>query len=474
MPDDTYREVPYLTVPMAQTHPDRLASVATLFGMTPAPVTACRVLEIGGGSGGNLIPMAYYLPASRFTVVDLAQEAVAEGRRAAAELALPNLELIAMDLREIGPALGEFDYIIAHGVYSWVPEDVRDRLLGVFRDRLAPQGVACISYNCLPGRAVPNMLREMMRYHVRDIADPWERIEQARALLRMLLEAQSITRGWHPMVGMEVERMLKLDAGWFLHDDLAPINDGFYFRDFAAHAGRHGLQYLGDADPDLMFDSATALDRLGGNVIEREQYLDFLYFRRFRQSLLCREEVPLDRPVGPEHMDRFLFSSQAWQLEGPTDGLNPDLIPGGQHALSRMALSLRDVYPLPVAFDALLEHFADRAVLREILFAWIRSGFAKFHVYDLAPREDVSPRPRASRLARWETSRSGVVTYPSHTVLKLDGIVRALIELLDGTRDFDDIVTALSLREGAPTASEFRARLPKILRHMARTGLLEG
>jgi len=474
MPDDPYSEVPYLTVPMAQTHPDRLASVATLFGMTPAPVTACRVLEIGGGNGGNLIPMAYFLPGSRFTCIDLAQEAVAEGRRAAAELSLPNLELIAMDLREIGPTMGEFDYIIAHGLYSWVPEDVRGRLLAVCRERLAPQGIACISYNSLPGRAVPNMLREMIVYHVRDIADSRERIEQARALLRMLREAQSITRGWHPMVGEEVERMLTVDACLFLHDDLAPINDAFYFRDFAAHAARHRLQYLGDAEPHLMFESGNTLDGLAGNVLDYEQYLDFLYFRRFRQSLLCREEVRIERPVGPEHMDRFLFSSPAWQLEGPTDGLDPYSIPGGQPALARMAASLRDVYPLPVAFDGLLEHFADRAVLREILFAWIRSGFARFHVYGLAPRESISPRPRASRLARWETSRSGVVTYPSHTVLKLDGIVRALIELLDGTRDFDDIVTRLSLTEGAPPASEFRARLPKILRHMARTGLLEG
>jgi SAM-dependent methyltransferase len=378
-----------------------------------------------------------------------------------------------MDLREIGPALGEFDYIIAHGVYSWIPEDVRERLLAVCRERLAPQGVVFISYNCLPGRAVPNILREVISYHVRGIADPWERIEQARALLRMLREAQTINRGWHPMVGEEVERMLMIDAALFLHEDLSPVNDSFYFRDFAANTARHRLQYLGDAEPHLMFDTATTLDGLAGNLLEREQYLDFLYFRRFRQSLLCREEVRLERPVGPEHMDRFLFSSPAWQLEGPTDGLNADSIPGGQPALARMAATLRDVYPLPVAFDALREHFADREVLREILFAWIRSGFARFHVYDMAPGEGASPRPRTSRLARWETARSGVVTYPSHTVLKLDGIVRALIELLDGTRDFDEIVSMLSLTEGAPPASDIRKKLPKILHRMARTGLLE-
>ena len=184
MADNSYHQVPYLTVPLAQTHPDRLASVAALFGMAPAPVTACRVLEVGCGTGGNLIPMAYFLPGSRFTGIDLAEGAVAEGLRAAGELGLGNLDLIAMDLCEIGPAMGEFDYIIAHGVYSWIPEDVRDRLLAVCRERLAPQGVACISYNALPGRHVRMMLREMMLYHTRDCTDAGERIEIGRASCR--------------------------------------------------------------------------------------------------------------------------------------------------------------------------------------------------------------------------------------------------------------------------------------------------
>src|SRR5262245_37296155 len=114
-----YDEVPYLSKPIDATHPDRLASVAALFGMSPAPVDACRVLEIGCGSGGNLIPMAYRLPGSRFTGIDLAERAVQEGRRVATDLGITNLELIAMDLRDVTAELGEFDYIVAHGFYSW-------------------------------------------------------------------------------------------------------------------------------------------------------------------------------------------------------------------------------------------------------------------------------------------------------------------------------------------------------------------
>jgi len=473
MSDNPYDQVPYLTVPMAHTHPDRLAAVATLFGMTPAPVTACRVLEVGCGSGGNLIPMAFYLPGSRFTGVDLAEEVIAQGRRAAGELELPNVDLIAMDLCEIGPAMGEFDYIVAHGVYSWIPEDVRDRLLAVCRERLAPQGVAFLSYNSLPGRHVRMMLREILLYHTRHATEARERIEQARALLRTIGEARLASLAWQPLLDEEIGRLVTGDAGWLFHDDLAPVNDSFYFRDFMARAARHSLQYLGDAEAHLMFDIKNALDWLGDDILEREQYLDFLCFRRFRQTLLCRQEAPLQRPAGPDRMDRFLFSSPARQSEGQLEGLNAVSITTAPEPVARVAAAMREAYPLPVGFGKLLECVEDREALRGILFALIGSGFAEFHIHDFAARGTVGPRPRSSRLARWESARGNVVTYSNHTALPLDPMIRALLELLDGARDFEGIVSGLARVEGAPPPDEIRAGLPPILVHMAGTGLLE-
>ena len=450
MPENAYHQVPYITVPTPETHPDRLASVATLFGMTPAPVTGCRVLEIGCGSGGNLIPMAYRLPGSRFTGIDLAEKAIAEGQRAADDLGLANLDLIAMDLCEIGPAMGEFDYIIAQGVYSWIPDDLRDPLLAVYRQCLAPQGVAFISYNALPGRYVRMMLRDMMMYHTRNCADAGERIERARALVRMLGEARLVSTAWQPMLDKEVQQTLTGNDGRLFHDDLSPNNDAFYVRDFVARAARHSLQYLGDAEAHLMFDSRTSLDWVGADVIEREQYFDFLCLRPFRQTLLCGGEVRLDRPAGPERMDRFLFSSPARQAKGQIEGLHSVCMIDPPEAVARVAAAMGAVYPTPVAFDKLLESAGDREALRGILFTLISSGFAAFHVHGVAPAESVSQRPRANRLARWEGARTGLVTYSNHTANKVDGMVRTLIELLDGTREFDDLAGGLARLEGAP------------------------
>ena len=97
MADNPYDQVAYRTFPRRQTHPDRLAAIARYFGMHPSPPGACRVLEIGCGNGGNLIPLAYYLPRSRFTGIDLAAAPVAEARAMAGDLALSNIELRAGD-----------------------------------------------------------------------------------------------------------------------------------------------------------------------------------------------------------------------------------------------------------------------------------------------------------------------------------------------------------------------------------------
>src|SRR3954464_7029764 len=158
--------------------------MGTLYGMDPAPVSACRVLELGCGDGGNLVPMAYFLPASHFAGVDLAGDAVAAGRRMAADLKLRNIALEQADLRDVEE--GEFDYIVAHGLYSWIPADVRDRLMAICREMLAPRGVAYISYNTWPGRHARHILREMMVYHVRELRAPRRRMTEARKLLRSI------------------------------------------------------------------------------------------------------------------------------------------------------------------------------------------------------------------------------------------------------------------------------------------------
>ncbi len=157
-----YDEVEYPGQVFPQTHPDRLATLATVFGLSPAPPERCRVLEVGCGDAGNLIPIAMGAPGTECIGFDLSATAIAKGQAIANELGLTNIKLSQADLMAYHPD-GKFDYIIAHGFMSWVPPPVQERLLQLCRESLAPQGVAMISYNTLPGFHLRRMLREMMR-----------------------------------------------------------------------------------------------------------------------------------------------------------------------------------------------------------------------------------------------------------------------------------------------------------------------
>src|SRR5262249_13699905 len=156
----------------AQTHPDRLATVATLFGMRPAAVDCCRVLELGCAAGGNLIPMAQALPGSSFLGIDLSARQVAEGAKVVAALGLTNVALRRQRILDVDESWGTFDYILCHGVSSWVPAPVQDRILHICSANLAPAGVAYVSYNTYPGWHLSGMIRDMMCYHARRYATP--------------------------------------------------------------------------------------------------------------------------------------------------------------------------------------------------------------------------------------------------------------------------------------------------------------
>src|SRR3954468_15787595 len=152
MPANVYDDVPYSNYPYAQTHPDRLATVAILHGLEPPDPFHARVLELGCGAGGNLLAMAAATPGVRAVGIDLAREPVEAGRAAAAEIGLGNVELRQGDVRELTDGrAGEFDYVVAHGLYAWVPPPARDAVLGPVPRSLAPDGVAYVSYNAPPG-----------------------------------------------------------------------------------------------------------------------------------------------------------------------------------------------------------------------------------------------------------------------------------------------------------------------------------
>lgn len=474
MSQNTYNEIPYETAVRLEMHPDRMAAVGRLFGMVPAPVERCRYLEIGCGDGNNVIAMAYQLPESRFVGTDLAEVPIAAGERMRTGLNIGNLTLQARDLCEIGAEWGEFDYIAAHGVYSWVPAPVRDALLRVAKERLAPNGIAFISYNTLPGRHVRRFLRDFMLFHTRNIQDDAERVEQARWSLQFLAASPRLPDVWRPLMESEVKTVLSLQDAWLYHDDFSEFHESVYLHEFATHAGLHGLQYLGDADPYEMFDPQGLLKAISGGRLEREQYMDFLKARRFRQTLLCHQDQKLERPPLEDCLERFLFSSLTQTGEnGQIQGLRGIRITPIHDAVRYVAAALGEVFPLPLTFAELVPYAGSEAALRDILTGMVLGGFADFHVYPFRCQETVSAKPAASRLVRYQSRLSPKVANACFRMVELDELGRHLVQLLDGSRTHRQIAEDLSRVPGAPTLQEIESHLPSSLEWMARAALLE-
>lgn len=483
MEDETsdYDEVLYPSYAHAQTHPDRLSVIALLAGMNPAPVGRCRVLELGCGDGSNLIPMASALPNSEFVGIDRAAIPVKKGREMLAALKLNNISLQEIDLLELPSDLGEFDYIIAHGLYAWVPDQARDRIMAICKSHLSSHGIAYISYNAYPGAHIADMLRSMLLFHLRDITEPKQRIKQSIAFLKFLAESQTTTNTYSSVLDDELKQTLEADPALLFHDRIGAVNAPAYFFQFINHAAQHGLQFVGEAD---FFEgqyhiyplaTVTLLETMAKqSVILKEQYLDFLKCRRFRQTLLCHSDLELNSEPDSRAIAGMYLASRAEPVESEID-LAPGEIaefvgPRGAKVstdfpIAKAALAhLASLYPRSVAFEELLDTARqlagsasavdeDRAALLEILMSIYGTD-----VLELYPRgqdyvSDVSERPMASRLARFQIKRDSMVTNLRHINVEMeDEIGGQLLKLLDGTRDrealLEDLTAAVSSSGG--------------------------
>jgi methyltransferase-like protein/SAM-dependent methyltransferase len=453
-----------------------LAAIARLHGIPATLPSQCRLLEVGCGEGANLLPCALAYPNSTFVGVDLSKSAISRGKAYQQQLGLANLHLEAADLTAWQPPEGAYDFIIAHGFYSWVPMTVRDALLALCRDRLAPAGIAYISYNALPGCHVRRMLWEMLRFHTRDIQEPNERIEQAVSLLQFLAAGTTAKGPYGEILRTAVRDAEELaNRSVLFHDDLSDINDPVSITDFMSQAGRFGFEFLAEADyfemtADLL--PKPVADTLAGlaerNYVLKEQYFDFLKMRRFRQTLLCRKgALKSRRPLNHAVYD-LSITSDAEPNPGPADltaGVDVQFRAVGgaaatfDHPLIKAAfVVLRQAFPFPLTFMELIREAARVSehqgnIISRELAANLAHALADGYRYGLVelladpPRfgREVSDKPKLSPLARLQLEQGmEMLTSLRPSIIRMENpISREMLRLLDGTRDRAELLDGL-------------------------------
>lgn len=476
---EAYDKIPYPYLTYSQTHPDRLASLATLLGLEVPAIDRCRILDIGCAAGGNIFPMAYGLPGSEFVGIDFSAVQIKAGQEVVQKLGLKNVTLKHADLMDIPDDIGSFDYIIAHGFYSWVPEPVRDKLLDVCRRHLSPNGIAYISYNTYPGWHMLRMARDAMLYHGRKESDPQLQAQKANEMFRFLAQSVSPEDNaygafLHDYGKALEEKLAKSPVGDFslmLHDELSEINEPIYFYQFIEHASKHGLQYLVEAEfshvmPNKFHPEVTKeLREMAKGVIDTEQYIDFLLNRTFRMTLLVHAERKVNRILRPQSVTGLRMASYARPVsETPELHSNKvekfkggdDAIFSTNHPLSKAAMVyLHKISPRAVPFGQLVTEAVKTlepdteldmaeetiALAANILKAYGYSGsLMRLHMMEPDFVTDLSERPVASPVARWQAVDSTYITNLWHERVELEDMSRFILRHLDGQNNYDDIL----------------------------------
>ena len=503
----SYDRVPYPNISHSFTHPDDLATIATLLGSNPPSVESCRVLELGCAGGGNLIPMAGGIPQGEFIGLDTSSVQIAQGKAAITSIGLKNITLKHMSILDVNEDLGEFDYIITHGVFSWVPEIVQDKILSICKQHLAPNGVAYVSYNTYPGWRMLSSVRDMLLFHTRDVIEPPMRIARARNMLDFLADTtaaaseisnNSLARAYGILLESERVRLSSLSDSYVLHEELEEINNPIYFHQFAEWAARHDLQYLSEANlsdvflNDMPSQTRDTLLKMSRDLIELEQYIDFLRCRTFRKTLLVHQEMPVSRKLHTERVSTMYIASNARPASSEPDihskSVEEFCSPTGvklaiDHPVTKAAMMyLASIWPKAVAFDALLESAylflhsgeahsskpaaptpAQRTQDANVLRANLLRGFAysnrliELHVYAPHFVTEISTRPVAGSWSRFQAQfhrdhkeASGdeqhepfTVTNLRHERIELDAIDCYVLGLLDGKSDRDALLNSL-------------------------------
>lgn len=435
----TYDQVLYPSKAFQDTHPDRLASIATLHGLKP-PTGSCRVLDVGCGDGSNVIPLAVALPGAHFVGIDLAARPVEMGQATIARLGLTNVELHAVNILDFPAHLGAFDYIVAHGFCSWVPPFVLDAFFALCQRHLTANGVVYASYNTYPEGHLRDATRRILR-HPGDstVAKGKEHLAAVRQRATHPL--------WQSILDSEIQRLDARDENVTFHDELGDAYHCFYFADFIERAVPFGLQFLAEGRLRPLLCPAYSREELAQpDEISFQQALDLNTFQGFRRTLLCRADLPIERGNFAQHLPKLSLASPLRFVSRSANGaeiFRNDRAPGQVELNHPELLSilhrLEAVWPQAQPLANLLPTTPDPTVLDQIL-ALAAASLVFLRSFDLPVAHTPAPQPIASPLARLQASTGPRLTTLLHTQVQFDEpSAREFLQLLDGTRATDSL-----------------------------------
>ena len=470
---DIYDAVPYESYPFKLSHPAHLFTMGTLFDLNPTPIEKARVLELGCSSGGNLIPLAVTYPQSQFVGVDFSKTSIDLGDKHIDALELKNIDLKHMLILDFPKEEGLFDYIICHGVFSWVNKKTREKIFNICEDNLKSNGVAYISYNTLPGWNMVNSIRDLMLWHTQSIDDPKQKVTQARMILKFITDGlEEDTSPYSQFLKYEIKPISKLPDNYILHEHLSLYNEPMYFFEFMEQASKRNLAYLSDAMLSTMYTGnlpksfAEELNKIH-NIIATNQYMDFIRNNRFRSTLLCHSSQEINRKLNFQDVTKWYLQLNAklnesdfteevihsdkiikMSFSGITLSANKPNNKAVMYVLYKNRFKLLNYDELKSQvkqYCPVNEAELDHLLLNEVnLMRMVLAGLLDFSCYPSSFTTTINGEPKACPLARYQAGIQSYVSTRHHQVARLDPFAKAMLPNLDGKHTHQQIIKMLN------------------------------
>lgn len=467
--EELYDALPYESYPYLKTHPDNLYLVARLHGLNPPDFRTARVLELGCAGGGNLAPFAYLYPGSKCYGIDISEEELKHARHVKEQLKIANADFEKRNIMEISKEKdGVFDYIICHGILSWVPKPVQDKIFRICSEQLSENGLALLSFNAYPGWHAVRGVRDMLLHQTRDCKTPEEKIKKAHNILSFVTRnASPYSPGYAKFMQNENHLLSSVFQSYILHDHLGEVNDPLYLYEFNDNLEKNGLQFITDVDlhnfyPNFLADEARAKLRTISDRMERLQMIDFLRNQRFHSALIGRKGQKIsEKPDGNLIFD-YHFTVNARPSEANPDPAQTikfvklrfehESFSSADRYLNEILLEMRLNASHPMKMDDIIascmeatglgdpEPFRE-AILKhgmELLFGGFINAFA-----DAAPTVNyLSDKPRAHPYVHWLASthpKASKIMSAHRTLIETDGFVNHVISYCDGNHTQEEI-----------------------------------
>lgn len=461
-----YDAVEYPAALYTTTHPDHLAAIARLHGLDAPDPRGARVLEIAGGDGVNLIAMAAGLPDARFTSFDLSARAVVRGQALVRASGLTNISVEVGDLLDVAERMdGPFDYIIAHGLYAWVPEPVRDAALRLIGRTLSPDGVAFVSYNAKPGGLMRQAVRDMLLHEIGDAADHKEKVALAFEALERFATPQPSDRPLLAAMRGVAAPMAQKSPGLLFHDELSDVYAPQSLSELVTAAAAHDLAFLNDAVPSMIYDGLPGIEMDDAEAVRLAQTSDYESLAFFHQTLLVRPGRAPSRRIDPAVLTRLGATSGARRV-----GEHVFQLDGAEFVIDDPRLTAFVAAAASAAPDPLsLAPFAGSAEDAAAVLSLYAREVIRLHAMPFAGVTTPGKRPRASPVALAQLALGVTELYAldHRPVTFAEDAPRHFLALLDGTRDQDAIAA-----EWAQTPFAAQISAADALRQIAGVGML--